>query len=86
MKVIAVNGRKFTTTGFNEALAAKDNAPLELLIENAEYYKTVRIDYHDGKRYPHLVRDAGKADVIGEIIKQHAATVSPPEPKAEIVH
>jgi predicted metalloprotease with PDZ domain len=85
MKVIAVNGRKFSTSLLNEALAARDNAPLELLVENAEYYKTVRIDYHDGKRYPHLVRDAGKPDLIGEIIKQHAATVAPPEPKMEIV-
>lgn len=86
MKLVAVNGRKFSTSLLNEALAAKDNAPLELLIENAEYYKTVRIDYHDGKRYPHLVRDAGKPDLISEIIKQHALTVAPPEPKAEIVH
>ena len=84
MKIIAVNGRKFTTGGLNEALDAKQ--PLELLIENAEYYKTVKINYSDGKRYPHLVRDAGKPDLLGEIIKQHAPTVAPPEPKAEIVH
>jgi len=86
MKIVAVNGRKFTTGGFNDALGSKENTPLELLVENAEYYRTVRIDYHDGKRYPHLVRDAGKPDLIGEIIKQHAPSVAPPEPKAEIVH
>ena len=86
MKVVAVNGRKFSTGGFNDALASKDNAPLELLVENAEYYKTVKIDYHDGKRYPHLVRDAGKPDVISEIIKQKAPTVAPAQPKMEIVH
>jgi len=85
MRVVAVNGRKYSSGVLNDALAAKDNAGIELLIENAEYYKTVKIDYHDGKRYPHLVRDAGKADVIAEIIKQRAATVAPPEPKMEIV-
>jgi predicted metalloprotease with PDZ domain len=85
MRVVAVNGRKFTTSGLNEALASKDNAPLELLVENAEYYKTVRIDYRDGKRYPHLLRDPSKPDVIADIIRQKAATVAPPQMKMEIV-
>jgi predicted metalloprotease with PDZ domain len=89
MKIIAVNGRRFSTSGFNEALvaAAKSGAaPIEFIVENGEYYRVFRVDYHDGKRYPHLVRDAGKPDVLADIIKPHAAAVAAPQPKIEIVH
>ncbi|GAC1428586.1 MAG: tetratricopeptide repeat protein [Terriglobales bacterium] len=73
MKVVAVNGRRFTFDALRDALrAGKGNSnPLELLVENTEYYKTYKLDYHDGEKYPHLVRDAGKPDVLSEIIKAH---------------
>ena len=32
--------------------------PIELLIRNGDRYRTVRVDYHDGLRYPRLERDA----------------------------
>ena len=69
MKLIAVNGRRYSADGLREALkAGKDNkAPLELLIENTDYYKTYRIDYHRGEKYPHLVRDESKPDLLTEI-------------------
>lgn len=77
MQIIAVNGRKFSADVIHDALAAgrESKAPLELLIENGEYFKTVQIDYHDGNRYPHLVRQANQHDYLGEIIKQHASAV-----------
>ena len=43
--------------------------PLELLVENTEYYKTYKLDYHGGEKFPHLVRDETKPDVLSEIIK-----------------
>ncbi len=71
MKIIAVNGRKANLDRLRAAIKASRAAtdPLELVIENGEYYKTVRIDYHDGERYPHLERDAAKPDVLSEVIK-----------------
>lgn len=71
MKLIAVNGRKFSADILRDALrSAKSNSnPMELLIENATYYKTFKIDYHGGEKYPHLVRDPSKPDTLSEIIK-----------------
>ena len=71
MKVIAVNGRRFSADGFRDAIrAAKDaNTAMELLVENADYYKTYKIDYHGGESYPHLVRDESKPDLLSEILK-----------------
>jgi predicted metalloprotease with PDZ domain len=71
MKLIAVNGRQFSPDVLREALkAAKDGStPIELLIENTEYYNTYKIDYHGGEKYPHLVRDESKPDLLTEILK-----------------
>ncbi len=71
MKIVAVNGRHFSEDVFRDALhAAKETAnPIELIVENTEYYKTYKIDYHGGERYPHLVRDESKPDTLSEIIR-----------------
>jgi predicted metalloprotease with PDZ domain len=71
MKLAAVNGRKYTPEILREALRAGkgSSAPLELLVENTDYYKTYKIDYHGGERYPHLVRDESKPDLLTEIYK-----------------
>ena len=71
MKVIAVNGKRMTKYVFHDALQATktSNAPLELLIENTDYYRAYKLDYSGGEKYPHLVRDESKPDVLSEIIK-----------------
>ncbi|MGC1535446.1 MAG: M61 family peptidase [Candidatus Sulfotelmatobacter sp.] len=71
MKLIAVNSRQYTPEVLRDALKAgkSGTAPLELLIENTDYYKTYKIDYHGGERYPHLVRDDSKPDLLTEIYK-----------------
>src|SRR5271166_1449441 len=71
MKLIAVNGRQYSPEVLREALKAGKSgaAPLELLIENTDYYKTYKLDYHGGERYPHLVRDESKPDLLTEIYK-----------------
>ncbi len=71
MKVVAVNGRKFTKGVLQDALREGKNssAALELLVENTDYYKTYKLDYHEGEKFPHLVRDESKPDVLSDIIK-----------------
>jgi predicted metalloprotease with PDZ domain len=71
MKLIAVNGRKFSAEVLRDALKTSKNAtqPVELLVENTDYYKTYKLDYHGGERYPHLVRDESKPDLLSEIFK-----------------
>jgi len=74
MKIVGVNSRKFSPQVFRDALhATKDSVPLELLMENVEFYKTVKLDYHDGERYPHLVRNSGKPDMLADILKPQTA-------------
>ena len=71
MKVVAVNGRRFTSDVLRDALkVGKNNSePLQLLVENTDYYKTYSLNYHGGERYPHLVRDETRPDVLADIIK-----------------
>jgi predicted metalloprotease with PDZ domain len=71
MKLVAVNGKKFSKDVLGDALRAgkNSNAGLELLVENTEYYKTYKLDYHGGEKFPHLVRDETKPDVLSQIIK-----------------
>jgi predicted metalloprotease with PDZ domain len=71
MKVIAVNGRHFSTDVLRDAVkGAKDtSATIDLLVENDEYYKTYKLDYHGGEKYPHLVRDESKPDLLSDILK-----------------
>jgi len=71
MQLIAVNGRQFSADVLRDAIrAAKNNgAPIELLVENTDYYKTYKIDYHGGEKYPHLVRDESKPDLLTDILK-----------------
>ena len=71
MKLVAVNGRRFSSDVLHDALKAGKNSTeaLELLVENTDYYKTYKLDYHGGEKYPHLVRDESKPDVLSEILK-----------------
>ena len=51
MKLIGVNGRKYSAEVLHDALKAgkSGTSPLELLVENTDYYRTYKIDYHGGE-------------------------------------
>jgi predicted metalloprotease with PDZ domain len=78
MKLVAVNERAWTPDILRNAVktATTNRAPLELLVENDEYYKTFRLDYHGGEKYPVLERDASKPDLLDAIIQP--LTLEPP--------
>jgi predicted metalloprotease with PDZ domain len=71
MKVIGVNGRKYSKDVLRTALHASltSQQPITLLVENADYYSTFQVDYHGGNRYPHLVRSEGQPNLLDEIIQ-----------------
>jgi predicted metalloprotease with PDZ domain len=73
MKIVAVNGRRFSGDVLHDAVKATKSGsdPIELLVENTDYYRTVKLDYHEGEKYPHLVRDESKPDLLSDIIKAH---------------
>jgi predicted metalloprotease with PDZ domain len=71
VKIIAVDNRQFTPTILREAVgrSTSNMKPIELLVKDGEYYKTHRVDYHGGEKYPHLERDASKPDLLTKIIE-----------------
>ncbi len=68
--LVAVNGHAWSREVLQDAIAAAhtDEAPIELLLEYLDEYRTVPVDYHGGLQYPHLVRVEGTPDYLGEII------------------
>ena len=71
MKIVAVNGRRFSPEVWRDAMqAAKTSpSPIELIVENTDYFRVVKLDYHGGEKYPHLVRDESKPDLLTEIYR-----------------
>ena len=71
MRILGVNGRVYTRALLDDAVVASpsSNNPIELLVENDDYYKTCLVDYHGGPKSPQLVRDAGKPDYLGELLQ-----------------
>ena len=63
--LVAVNGREYKPerlAATNDAKAS--NAPIELLVKNGDLYRTFKIDYRDGLRYPHLERIADRPELL----------------------
>jgi len=71
MKVIAINGRRFTTDLLDTAIrdAKGGSTPIAFLAENTDFYKTYNVAWSGGLRYAHLERDPSRPDVLSDIIK-----------------
>lgn len=66
MKIIAVDGAALNAEVLENAIAhAKERkSPIELLVDNMGAVSTLQLDYHDGSRWPHLVRREGTAELL----------------------
>ncbi|MDB5986256.1 MAG: hypothetical protein JWR16_1309 [Nevskia sp.] len=71
MKLIAVNGEKFDGDRLKAAITAAKigTAPIELLVQNLDSFSTVKVDYHDGLKYPQLQRVNDTPDRLADITK-----------------
>jgi predicted metalloprotease with PDZ domain len=71
MKLIAVNGRKWSKGVLHAAVKAAQGSlqPIDLLVENAQFFKTYSVDYHDGEKNPHLERVANQPDLLSDILR-----------------
>jgi len=69
--LVAVNGRSYKAEILKDAItAAKTGSqPIELLLKKDDHYRTVSLDYHDGLKYPHLVRIEGTPDRLTAILQ-----------------
>lgn len=70
MKITGVNNLSFSNENLLAALAAK--AEFDLVADYGGELKTYHIAYSGGLKYPHLVRDESKSDVLSTVIKSIA--------------
>jgi predicted metalloprotease with PDZ domain len=74
-EIVAVNGRAFTLALLRQAIKDAVNTPtakgpaIELIVQNTGYYKTIRLDYHGGEKYPQLERVANTHDALDDILQ-----------------
>jgi predicted metalloprotease with PDZ domain len=70
-QLVAVNGREYRAERLKTAIqvAKLNKQPIELLVKNLDRYRTVRISYFDGLKYPQLQRIERTQDRIGAILK-----------------
>jgi len=68
--LLAVNGHEYKSDRLDDAIKAAraGKQPIELLVKYGDLYRTFRVDYHDGLRYPHLERIAGAPDRLSAIL------------------
>ena len=78
MKLVAVNGRRASAEVLRQMVRATKTSSeaLDLLVENNEFYKTYRLNYHGGEKYPHLERVSERTDLLDEILKPLAKRVA----------
>jgi predicted metalloprotease with PDZ domain len=71
MKLVAVYGRKWTPEILQDAVKAAQGSAksIDLLVENAQFFKTYSIGYHHGEKKPHLERVSDQPDILADILK-----------------
>jgi predicted metalloprotease with PDZ domain len=70
-KIIAVNGNVFSADALKDAIKQAKGAtePIHLILQSDTFVTTADIDYHDGERYPRLVRVDGTPAYLDDITK-----------------
>jgi predicted metalloprotease with PDZ domain len=73
MKIVSVNGADFSGEVLYEAITAAKtgSSPITLVAENGGFMDTYSLNYHGGRRYPHLARDTARPDILSAIIRPH---------------
>jgi predicted metalloprotease with PDZ domain len=81
-KIVAINSRVPATDILTGAIdAAKTSTdPIHLLVQTESYIKPFDLDYHDGQRYPVLVRVQSVKDYLDEITTPLIKPAAPTPP------
>ena len=69
-ELVAVNGTTYSADRIKDTIKAvkTTSEPIELIVKNGERFRTVRIDYHDGLRYPRLERNMAVPARLDDIL------------------
>jgi predicted metalloprotease with PDZ domain len=70
-KIIAVNGNVFSGDALKSAIkeAKGKTEPIHFILQGDTFVTTADLDYHDGERFPSLVRVDGTPDYLDDITK-----------------
>jgi predicted metalloprotease with PDZ domain len=84
-KIIAVNGNIFSGEALKAAIkdAKGKTEPIHLILQGDTFVTTADLDYHDGERYPSLVRVDGTPDYLDDITKPLTTPEKAPEEKKD---
>ncbi|MEO8430579.1 MAG: M61 family peptidase [Acidobacteriota bacterium] len=81
MRLLAVNGRRWSREILREAIRASTTRPIELLVENGEFLRTHRLEWTGGERYPRLERVAAQPDLLARIVHPLVPTAPAAAPR-----
>jgi len=84
-KIISVNGNIFSGDALKTAIkdAKGKTEPIHLILQGDTFVTTAELDYHDGERYPSLVRVDGTPDYLDDITKPLTTPEKAPEEKRD---
>jgi predicted metalloprotease with PDZ domain len=70
MKLVSIDGHAWSAQVLHDAVAAaqKSKQPLKIQVRSDGAIKTCTVDYNGGLKYPHLVREQGKADYLKPLL------------------
>jgi predicted metalloprotease with PDZ domain len=68
--ILAVNGTAYDVDVLKDAIrsAKSTQLPIELIVKTGDRFRVLRLDYHDGLRYPHLVREPSVPARLDDIL------------------
>jgi predicted metalloprotease with PDZ domain len=83
-KIIAINGNVFSGEALHTAIkeAKGKTEPIHLILQGDTFVTTADLDYHDGERFPSLVRVDGTPDYLDDITKPLTTPEKAPAEKA----
>lgn len=69
MTIVGVDGKDFNGDNMKQAITAAKggSTAITLLVKDFDEFKTLQVDYHDGLKYPHLVRAEGAPDYLSQL-------------------
>jgi predicted metalloprotease with PDZ domain len=86
-KILAVNGNVFSGDALRNAIkdAKGKSEPIHLIVQGDTFVATADLDYHDGERFPSLVRVDGTPDYLDDITKPLTTPEKAPAEKKDSV-
>jgi len=86
-KIISVNGNIFSGDALKSAIkdAKGKTEPIHLIVQGDTFVTTADLDYHDGERFPSLVRVDGTPDYLDDITKPLTTPEKTPAEKKDSV-